>query len=262
MAFLFLLLPKLIVAFTSSQAILRLSDYENWYLRKFQLRASPSFDELKSFENRLNKIDEDSPDLICSFYDENLASFSVQPGVKRFSVTSTCFALQAILSAKGRFSNSVCFDMSGRLSGCTQSNTESKIPLRIVVDALLNASWREEDLFQVPLVLETILMLDQKLNCGESEKLDEATTSKMKALVSALLEARPMRRAGRSQPLSDYLQFRCAQALLRLSKSLFSVKKSTDDLGNERVCVAGLGQLYIDDLPDQIEKELSFIFAR
>lgn len=42
----------------------------------------------------------------------------------------------------------------------TITQSPSKIPLRGVVKALLRAHWRDEDMFQVPLLLHTILTVD------------------------------------------------------------------------------------------------------
>lgn len=48
----------------------------------------------------------------------------------------------------------------------------SKIPLRGVVKALLRAPWREEDMFQVPLLLHTILVVDRERSVL-NEDMDE-----------------------------------------------------------------------------------------
>ena len=60
-------------------------------------RHSFTFDELKSVESRLENLEPEVPDLLCAFYEPHLRSFSVKPGsTDQISVTSTCFALQAV----------------------------------------------------------------------------------------------------------------------------------------------------------------------
>lgn len=39
---------------------------------------------------------------------------------------------------------------------------ESRVPVRSVVRALLMAEWRDDDLFQVPLLLHTVLAVDKE----------------------------------------------------------------------------------------------------
>ena len=221
-----------------------------------------SFDGLKEIDTRLAKIDHRSADILCSFYDENLASFSVQPGVQRFSVTSTCFALRAILASKDSFSDRICFDLGDRAEFSTEvEGVGNEIPLRSIVKALLYTEWREEDLFQVPLVVETVLMIDRDLNRYQVKVLEKATAFKINRLVVALLNTRPMRRSGRTQPLSDYLQFRSAQALLGLSRALYHVTPGLAE--NEcSICIGGLGNLPISELPSNVMKDVSFALAR
>ena len=221
---------------------------------------SASFDRLKSIDNRLAKIDQSSADILCSFYDENLASFSVQPGVKRFSVTSTCFAIRTILASRDQFSNRICFDLRNATQ-FTMDLSEDGIPLRSIVNALLHADWRDEDLFQVPLVLETVLMINNDFTQCQQQVIEKATAYKINRLVGSLLGARPMRRSGRTQALSDYLQFRCAQALLKLSNAFYIAPNEL--LENQRsICVAGMGILSINDLPSNLMKDISFALAR
>ncbi len=64
--------------------------------------------------------------------------------------------------------------MMDSISSRTDKKASSKIPLRGVVKALLRAPWREEDMFQVPLLLHTILVVDRErsvLNRDMDEEL-------------------------------------------------------------------------------------------
>lgn len=145
-----------------------------------------AFDKMKILENRLSKIDHSAPDTLSGFYDKNLASFAVQPGAVRLSVTSTCFAIQAILASSRTYADKVEFDLNCKRSVPLSTLDDAKIPLREIVDALLRADWRDEDLFQVPLIIDTVLGLDQELNSCELEALDKPTASKVSTVQPCL----------------------------------------------------------------------------
>jgi hypothetical protein len=119
-----------------------------------------TFDEIKSIESRLEIIERDAPDLLVAYYEPHLRSFSVKPGsTDQISVTSTCFALQSIYATgdcSALFANVVNANMN--VNNVTSASV--MIPIQDVVKSLLNASWREEDMFQVPLLLYTILKVD------------------------------------------------------------------------------------------------------
>ena len=51
---------------------------------------------------------------------------------------------------------------------------EDQVPVRSIVKALLRANWRKDDMFQVPLLLYTILKIDGErdvLNTNMDEEL-------------------------------------------------------------------------------------------
>lgn len=51
---------------------------------------------------------------------------------------------------------------------------EDRVPVRSIVKALLRANWRKDDMFQVPLLLYTILKIDGErdvLNTNMDEEL-------------------------------------------------------------------------------------------
>jgi len=90
-----------------------------------------AFDKMKILENRLAKLDNSAPDTLGGFFDENLASFAVQPGAVRLSVTSTCFAIQAIVASSRIYADKVEFDLNCKRSVSGPLN-DAKIPLRDV----------------------------------------------------------------------------------------------------------------------------------
>jgi hypothetical protein len=60
--------------------------------------------------------------------------------------------------------------------GSTPTNEKdgNRVPVRSVVKALLRANWRKEDMFQVPLLLYTVLKIDRErdvLNNDMDEEL-------------------------------------------------------------------------------------------
>ena len=207
-----------------------------------------TFTKIKSVEDRLESIQKDAPSLLSGFYEPHLKSFSVRPGdTSRMSVTSTCFALRAIFATGdcSLFGDVVDANMQAP-SGDTGDSTvaegkSSKVPLRGVVKALLRAQWREEDMFQVPLILYTILEVDKGRSVINAD-MDEELRHKVRQLISATLEARPKRRSGESQPLSAYIIYLITDSLAALVEST-PQKDINGGLGT-------LGGLPADSLPE------------
>lgn len=81
---------------------------------------------------------------------------------QRLSITSTCYALKTILAAneESLYESVVNLDMSPFVDEEDTETDDSKISTRAIVQALLRAEWRDDDLFQVPLLLNTILEVD------------------------------------------------------------------------------------------------------
>ena len=155
-------------------------------------------------------------------------------------------------------------------------NLDMKIPmkttptatqLRDIVRATLLADWREEDLFQVPLIINTILNVDKDRVLLNPKVMDEMLAERMRRLISALFSARPLRRNGQSQPLSDYIIFLCAQALTTIYKS--SPRVLLPDWDTDRFDTTGtsdnyvsIGGLPIKALPDGAASQLSISISR
>merc|ERR1740124_964111 len=107
-----------------------------------------TFDRMRSFERRLAKIERSGPSCLEKFYEPHLLSFSIRPGTtSRISITSTCFALQTILSSdRSLYESTVNYDDAAAAQQSSSNN--NKIPIPAMMEALLLAEWREEDLFQ------------------------------------------------------------------------------------------------------------------
>lgn len=215
-----------------------------------------SFDEVKAVETRLGNLERESPDILSAFYEPHLKSFSVRPGsVQEISVTSTCFALRTIFATGdcSIFSNAVDPNMKLQLdtSDDTSDKSSSRIPIRSVVKALLRARWRKEDMFQVPLLLHTVLNVDKE-RCILNEAMDEELCHRLKQLIAATIDNRPKRRAGLSQPMSDYILYLITDALALLVES-------TPQDGGDGI---GLGGLPASAIPEGAESSALLALTR
>jgi len=225
------------------------------------LRSSSSFatkfEKLQSLESRLEVLERGAPNSLTSFYEPSLKSFSVQPGsVKRLSITSTCYALKAILAAneESLYDSVLNLEMSPFLD---QEN-ESKIQVRAIVQELLKAEWRDDDLFQVPLLLSTILEVDKARSVIGNE-IDKELAPKVRRLVEVVLEARPKRRAGPNQQYSDYIQYLCCQVYATLYDSTeIPTATESEQVDKER----GLGGLPAKAIPEGASSLLSLALTR
>ncbi|KAL7451331.1 hypothetical protein ACHAWC_003152 [Mediolabrus comicus] len=215
---------------------------------------------MKSIESRLITLEKQSPEILSAFYEPHLKSFSVRPGsTSSISVTSTCFALQTLVATGGKdgdmFNDYVDFNLKQPTSDGDNNNDGKLVPLRGVLEALLRAPWREEDLFQVPLLLCTVLEMDPDRSILNSS-MDEELCHKVKQLVTATINSRPKRRNGVVQPISDYILFLVADSLASLVESTPAspriVKKGDDDGDDDDddVSLIRLGNLPASVLPD------------
>lgn len=170
--------------------------------------------DLQDLDRRLEVLERMLPSSLMGFYDPSQKSFAVRPGSERFSVTSTLFSLNCL--EHDVFSNMVDMDLKNIHKSLSDhsSQGDEKISMRQVLDATLDSDWKEEDLFQVPLMIHVIFSLDRERTLMNG--MSEERTKRVKLLLDALLKARPKRRNGQNQPLSDYLMFLSAQAMKTL----------------------------------------------
>jgi len=161
---------------------------------------------MKSLDRRLEDLERTAPDTLGTYYEGHLQSFSVRPGgaAQRFSVTSSVLALETMQSAVD----------------CSIYDSMKKsfnIKTEIIIEAALRAEWREDDLFQVPLLLFTVLTTDAgKVLLKDTLSPDIAES--VKKLISSVLAARPKRRDGANQPFSYYIIYQCARAMATLNQ--------------------------------------------
>lgn len=178
-----------------------------------------TFETNKRIESRLKKIEREGPGLLTGYYEPHLASFSVRPGGgSRISVTSSCYALLCIFASADScsyFGEAVNFNLAPPADGDDLSDSGSVVQVRTILTELLKSEWREDDLFQVPLLLNTLLTIDKRREVL-NDSMDDVMSSSLKRLVEATLQARPQRRNGNYQPISNYIQFLIADALATL----------------------------------------------
>ena len=229
--------------------------HHNYHLHLFYfiavLGGNDGFTFCKWGRRRLEHIKRKSPDVLASFYEPHLKSFSVRPGsVKEISVTSTCFALQTIFATNddcALFSNVINANMKSTKQFASDDTSKeipaSKIPIRSVVKALLRANWRDDDMFQIPLLLSTVLKIDKDRNVL-NENMDEELCHRVKKLITATIENRPKRRSGMAQPMSDYILYLITDSLAELVESTPENNNSEDEMS------IGLGGLPSSALPE------------
>ena len=161
---------------------------------------------MKDFADRLTQLEQSTvPESLQSFYEPQLKSFSVQPGAERFSITSTCYALQAMLATE----NPSIYEAFVLDPKIRSMDDKARTPVRDILRELLASDWRTDDLFQVPLLLYTMLKVDVGRDLVGG--VDEQTAARIRSLLQSVFLARPRRRDGMRQAYSDYILFQCAQ---------------------------------------------------
>ena len=183
------------------------------------------------------------------FYEPQLRTFSARPGSvgtrKRFCLTSTCYALLTLMlgNTEGVYDSLVSFEDD------VKGHEWDRIPIRQVTKALLSSSWRDDDLFQVPLLLYTILKVDNDrsiIRSAVAENQEVAGT--VQNLISAVLKARPHRRAGIRQENSDYIIYQVCKVIALLQDSTTSAKE--------------VGGLPVSTLPEDVNSEIFWALLR
>ena len=192
-----------------------------------------TFDRMKNLDSRLETIEDVAPDFLLDYWEPNLKSFSIKPGTAtRLSITSTCYSINAILeSGLHRFDNK--FDVGDMLK------------------SLLYSEWREDDIYQVSLILLMSLRADDPSKSFLSG-LDYQSSEKFCQLLPLVLKARPKRRFGTYQKLSGYILYLCC--------SVFShLHDNTHRDSNGNLLVGGLPSPIV---PDGAASEISLALSR
>jgi len=211
-----------------------------------------SFDEMSSLTKRLDVLESSAPGILLDFFEPHLNSFSVKPGkTEGLSVTSTCYSLLAI-QASSAFDSSVSYTCDS-----------NKVCIPNIIRALLTSTWREEDLFQVPLLLYTVLLFDQDRSAMFSLlQSKEDGVSKLQRLISAVLKARPKRRSGERQDYSDYITYQVCRSLALLYESRDRPNAPTADTETDAISYLSVGGLPANAVPEGTAAEVSLGLAR
>lgn len=160
---------------------------------KLNIQMQTKFDKIKSFEARLDVIEKAAPTILEDFYEPHLMSFSVFPGATdQISITSTCYALQTLLSSidSSMYDDVAIMDMRPFTEERAEEGfVESRAHVRSIVRELLTQHSNDEDLFQVPLLLYTILKADPNRYLLGPANMDEAIAAKVSDESILLYEA-------------------------------------------------------------------------
>jgi len=186
------------------------------------------FDRLSGLNKRLQVLEEVGPDYLGDFYEPRYRSFSVKPGLAgKVSVTTSCYAILALLAGR----SSGVYDSVIQWSGTSSDvgTDDSKISFQNALQAVIGSEWRQDDLFQVSILLYTLLKTssDQTLLFSTDQSKDA-----IRECLAIVIGARPKRRLGIQQPLSDYITFHCTNVYTLVQSILVNPheQKSTLDI--------------------------------
>jgi hypothetical protein len=178
-------------SFSSSSFLSRAS------AKKTTTTTSPfSFEELSKLDQRLAVLEQVAPEFLFDYYEPHLYSFSIAPGqTSTLSVTSTAYALRALLEYP-------------------PDQRPILLPIKDMIQALLDSEWRDHDLYDVSLLTLVILRMDPDLSILSS--LNQSTIQKFVRLVKLVLTGRSQRRLGIQQQFSSYISYLCCSVYVML----------------------------------------------
>lgn len=173
------------------------------------------FNTLKSLEDRCGVLSERESEYMLSFWSPTLKCFQLDPSMSasygRISVTTTCLALGTILNNPSHWES---------LCGWEQSVDGSSrvICLKNVCEGLIRVPWRDEDFFQLAVLVDILGRL----------KAADITEPKLLTAINQLVLQRPKLSLHRNQKMSTYLRHLNAKALSSaISNNAISVDEDT-----------------------------------
>ncbi len=247
---------SLLLEFTSSFVMQRPSTRRNILVRELSRFANDysanyedsshnskySFEAMTRFDDRLSVLEEEAPEFLNDYFEKDIYSFSINPGEEqqKLSVSSTVYGLQA-LSEYPSTTLARSVGIPGPKSGDSESieidnqetndgNTDG--PLKNQIRALIHSGWRENDLYDISLMLSIILKLDPSLkvvralvneeNKQDKESVDrsQSTRSKFSTMLQKVMSGRPRRRWGEEQLFSAYITYECAKVYVDLANTM------------------------------------------
>ena len=213
------------------------------------------FDDMAKLIKRLDVLETTALDSLLGFYEPNLHTFCAKAedlGRKnRVCITSSCYSLLTLTlanSGNNAYDHLASLGDDAAIIGEEEymalgyeadgtGNTEEKaatedtnydasstrhspqsgiVAIHQVLESILDSPWREDDLFQAPLLLYTVLKVDQE------GSLVRRHAAKLGKLVKRILEARPHRHYGLQQEHSDYVIYQICKCVALLQESLHS----------------------------------------
>jgi hypothetical protein len=223
------------------------------------------FEKLSGLVRRLDALEGTAERTLTGFYEPALTSFSVKPSPReepRVCVTSTCYALLTILLSPGVYDSIVSYEEDDDERHRHQTNktrenhsaATTTIPVRQVMRTLLRSAWREDDLFQVPLVLYTLLRVDKDRSLIRREALKNgAVADRIRKLLEAVLRACPEPRRGTRQVNSDYISYQVCKVLVLLTSE---ADGSSDQEGGDQHIGGAGGGLPATALPENVARNV------
>ena len=161
-----------------------------------------SYEELCALERQTDQLYQ--KEMLSGVYDERRRCFAITGGAKRYSITSTCFALLALDAEPERWHSAAAGRASARLD---------HLQVDAVLEALLVAEWRESDLYQAATIVTALRLIDPR---ARTLRALPAVHWRVASAIETLIDNRPMRRNGRKQPVGAYLRYCSARALMLL----------------------------------------------
>ncbi|CAB9501091.1 metalloprotease FTSH [Seminavis robusta] len=213
--------------------------------------SSYDFEAMTKLVTRLNNIQSVAPETMLGFYEPELKSFSVKPEVGREGendnpqqqqqqtcITSSCYALLTLI-----------------LSADVYESTN--IPIADIFQTMLQSPWRQDDLFQVPLLLYTLLRVDTDRSLLIAEvAADPNKALKIKKSITAVLKAAPDPRLGTRQVHSDYISYQVCKVLALLQETTKISFPGNNKKQKKIDLEVGVGGLPLCMLPDELSSEI------
>ena len=197
------------------------------------------FEEMKKIDQRLKSLEEVSSEFLMDFYDHDLYSFSIRPGsASKISITSTCYSLQSILMSPDPF--------------VFLTKSKEKVDVESILSALLNSPWKEDDIYQVSLILLTLLRANPNTKSKLFHSDNTVVVEKVSKLISLALTARPKRRHGGNQLFSDYLSYLCC--------SIYASLNDSTTRGKDGQLI--FGSIPAESIPEGAASDLSLALVR
>jgi hypothetical protein len=188
---------------------------------------------------RLDTLKTTALDALLGFYEPQLHTFCAKAedlGLKhRVCITSSCYSLLTLTLANSGivYDHLISFNeddavpeegkQTGQIGASSEGDNEDNnslpdhaaskqhiVSIRQVLKTILDSPWRDDDFFQAPLLLYTILKVDH--NGG----LIQQHAAKISVLIAKILEARPHRHYGLQQEHSDYIIYQICKVVALL----------------------------------------------